>query len=145
MRGELSREEIEDVLRREVVGRIGCFTGEWPYVVPVTYAYDGEVVYVHSADGMKLHAMRERPNVCFEVEQIRGPSDWRTVIAKGRFEDLWRDPDQYTMKLLASRYAPEPKSAGAGEGSPVAHTLDPPRPHLYRIRLLERTGRFEQS
>jgi nitroimidazol reductase NimA-like FMN-containing flavoprotein (pyridoxamine 5'-phosphate oxidase superfamily) len=146
MLGELTSEQIDQVLRAETLGRIGCVADDWPYVVPVTYAYDGEHVYVHSAEGMKLRAMRARPAVCFEVEQVRGPRDWRTVIARGYFEPLWRDVDEYAMKLLASRFASTRPSDSTHidhvqtrSGAPVS------RPFLYRIRLLERSGRFESG
>jgi nitroimidazol reductase NimA-like FMN-containing flavoprotein (pyridoxamine 5'-phosphate oxidase superfamily) len=147
MHGTLTAEEIENVLRTASVGRIGCLVEGWPYVVPVTYAYDGEFVYVHSADGMKVRAMRANPNVCFEVEQIETRTKWRTVIARGHFEDLWRDPDEFAMKLLSARSASTPP--------PAAPPVEPPRtklPHdreerpiVYRIRVLERTGRFENG
>ena len=42
MIGELNEEQIEQMLRGETVGRIGCHSSEQIYVVPVTYAYDGQ-------------------------------------------------------------------------------------------------------
>lgn len=49
MLGVLTTEEIEAVLRSEVIGRIGCRGNDRVYVVPITYAYDGEAVYAHAA------------------------------------------------------------------------------------------------
>jgi hypothetical protein len=37
--------------------------------VPITYVFDGEAVYAHSADGLKIRMMRANPHVCFEVDQ----------------------------------------------------------------------------
>lgn len=147
MLGELSADEVDDVLRSEVLGRIGCVADGWPYVVPVTYVYDGESVFVHSGEGLKLRAMRESPQVCFEVEQIRSTSDWRTVVAKGRFEQLQRDTNEYAMTLLSGKFASVRPSASAHlERNDEAHRLaGAHRPVLYRIRLVERTGRFERS
>ena len=48
MLGELDAEQIEELLRAEVLGRIGCHADGRTYVVPVTFAYDGECVYGHS-------------------------------------------------------------------------------------------------
>ena len=45
------------------------------YVVPVTYAYDGEAIYAHSLEGLKLALMRKNPHVCFEVEDVQGMAD----------------------------------------------------------------------
>jgi nitroimidazol reductase NimA-like FMN-containing flavoprotein (pyridoxamine 5'-phosphate oxidase superfamily) len=145
MLGELGADEIEDLLRSEIVGRIGCLADGWPYVVPVSYVYDGESVYVHSAEGRKVRAMRENPQVCFEVERIKSTTDWHTVIAKGRFESMWRDVNDYAMNLLAARYATASSSASAHlERNERARRLQGvERPVLYRIRLVEKTGRFE--
>lgn len=41
MLGELNSDQIERILGSEVVGRIGCHDAGRPYVVPVTYVYDG--------------------------------------------------------------------------------------------------------
>ena len=40
MLGTLSSEQIEQVLRSEVIGRIGCHASGKTYVVPITYAYE---------------------------------------------------------------------------------------------------------
>jgi nitroimidazol reductase NimA-like FMN-containing flavoprotein (pyridoxamine 5'-phosphate oxidase superfamily) len=147
MLGALDQDEIEDVLRSEILGRIGCIVDGWPYVVPVTYAYDGESVYVHSAEGHKLRAMRANPQVCFEVERIRSATNWQTVIARGRFEPLWRDINSRAMDLLATRFATGGPSATAGlDRNEKGHRAQGVvRPVLYRIRLLNKTGRFERS
>ncbi|HKI40814.1 MAG TPA: pyridoxamine 5'-phosphate oxidase family protein [Mycobacterium sp.] len=80
MLGELNRRQIEQVLRAEVIGRIGCVSDGRVYVVPVTYVYDGTCAYGHSMDGAKLRAMRANPHVCFEVEHVR-----RSTGFRGRF------------------------------------------------------------
>lgn len=54
MLGELNKGQIEQVLLSELIGRIGCYADGQTYVVPITYVYDGESIYGHSVDGMKL-------------------------------------------------------------------------------------------
>jgi len=145
MMGELEANEIDDVLRSEFIGRIGCIVNGWPYVVPVTYAYDGECAYAHSAEGLKLRAMRESPRVCFEVEQLRSMTNWRTVIAHGRFEELWSDAEERAMDLIEARLAGRETSASAllAQWEDVHRREAVHRPVLFRIRLEDRTGRFE--
>ena len=87
MLGELSAAQIEEVLRTEVIARIGCVSEGRVYVVPVSYVYDGTYVYGHAMDGVKLRAMRANPQVCVEVEQVDDLSNWRSVIAWGTFEE----------------------------------------------------------
>jgi nitroimidazol reductase NimA-like FMN-containing flavoprotein (pyridoxamine 5'-phosphate oxidase superfamily) len=149
MLGELTREQIEHLLHSEVVGRIGCHAEGRTYVVPVNYAYDGEFLYGHAADGMKLRMMRANHEVCFEVDHRAGLSDWQSVIAWGTFEELQGHEATRAMDLLLDRLLP----LLAGEGPPA--TRDEAREILvpgasierlaiYRIRLRERTGRFEK-
>src|SRR5712692_2410678 len=86
--GELDAAAIESLLLTEVTGRIGCHAQGRTYVVPITYAYESGSVYGHSTEGLKLRMMRENPRVCFQVDRVRGPADWESVIAWGDFEEL---------------------------------------------------------
>jgi nitroimidazol reductase NimA-like FMN-containing flavoprotein (pyridoxamine 5'-phosphate oxidase superfamily) len=149
MLGELTREQIEHLLHSEVVGRIGCHAEGRTYVVPVNYAYDGEFLYGHAAAGMKLEMMRANPEICFQVDHRTSLSDWQSVIAWGTFEELRGHEATQAMDLLLDRLLPFMVSEGTlatsddpqktlAAGSPVEHLV------LYRIRLHERTGRFEK-
>ena len=149
MLGQLSPAEIEDLLAQEVVARIGCHAKGRTYVVPVTYAYDGEGVLIQSHDGLKLRMMRENPFVCVEVDHVDDLANWRSVIAWGRFEALVGEAaaDAFTrlrarLQMLevsettpgAARLHPgeRPVKSGNGEGA------------ICRIHLFEKTGRFER-
>lgn len=118
MLGTLSRVEIEELLRAQVVARLACHAEGRTYVRPVTYAYDGEGLLIQAGDGLKLRMMRENPWVCVEVDHIDNLANWRSVIAWERFEDL-----------LGGE---APLRAGDGHAA------------IYRIHLFEKTGRFER-
>jgi hypothetical protein len=128
---QLDRAEIDDLLRAQVVGRVGCHAGGLTYVVPVIYAYDGEAFYVYTVEGQKVRMMRESPNVCFEVDEYERGS-WRSAIAQGRYEELDADGAGRALALLAERF---PAAGGTrrprAEGTPVA----------FRIVVEEITGR----
>jgi uncharacterized protein len=147
MIGDLSANQIDEVLRSEVIGRIGCTAQGWPYVVPITYVYDGQFVYGHSSEGLKLRIMRENPLVCFEVEQIRSIRNWRCVVARGQFSQLWSDDAERAMDLLAARFAPPASKDGSSrdrdEAAHREHGII--RPILFRIQLVDRTGRYQQD
>ncbi|HWA82716.1 MAG TPA: pyridoxamine 5'-phosphate oxidase family protein [Fimbriimonadaceae bacterium] len=146
MIGELSKSEIEGVLHGNVVGRIGCHANGKTYVVPVTYAYDGDRVICHSAEGRKIKMMRDNPEVCFEVEQIQDLANWRSVIAWGRFEELHGSEAASGMGLLVDRLLPLMKIAAGASGHNVTpHGQQPGESTVvYSIRLSEKTGRFEK-
>jgi nitroimidazol reductase NimA-like FMN-containing flavoprotein (pyridoxamine 5'-phosphate oxidase superfamily) len=135
MIGVMSHEEVEATLRRHRVGRIGCSANDRPYVVPITYAYDGTYVYGYSALGRKIEVMREQPLVCFEVDEIDGDASWRSVIAEGMYEEL---ADDEGRRAVLERLAP-------GNGQVVPRTTNGAgRSVVFRLRLTERSGRFER-
>jgi nitroimidazol reductase NimA-like FMN-containing flavoprotein (pyridoxamine 5'-phosphate oxidase superfamily) len=142
MLGELTSDEIDGVLRREAIGRIGCYAFGRPYVVPITYAYDGVAVYGHSREGLKLRMMRSHPTVCFEVERFESPSSWQSVIALGTFSELEPPEADIAMELLRRRLAPLVASATSAPDGPL-HASGMPW-SVFRILLGERSGRFER-
>jgi nitroimidazol reductase NimA-like FMN-containing flavoprotein (pyridoxamine 5'-phosphate oxidase superfamily) len=141
--GTLTPGEIDELLRSEAIGRIGCYGYGRPYVVPITYAYDGVAVYGHSREGLKLRMMRSHPEVCFEVDRTEALSSWRSVIAFGTFSELEADEAALAMGLLRRRLAPlVPSATSAPDG--LVHVSGMPW-SVFRILLGERTGRFESS
>jgi uncharacterized protein len=127
------------------VGRIGCRDGDSVYVVPISFVYDDGCAYGHSAEGRKLTLMRARPEVCFEVDDIRGLSDWRSVVAHGVFEELHGNDAREAFDLLATRFTPPGTQPDPGVAPPShGHSTRMP-PVLFRIRLLSSTGRFEST
>ena len=140
MIGELDAGRIEEVLRRGTVARIGCHADGRTYVVPVSYAYAGGCMWCHSAEGMKLRMMRADPEVCVEVEEVDDLANWRSVIAWGRFEELTGAEAALGMELLVRRFMPD--AAAAGQRPPAGGA--PAGVTAFRIRLHERTGRYER-
>ena len=130
---ELSREGIDELLREEIVGRIGCHAGGETYVVPVIYAYDGEAFYAYSIEGKKIRMMRQNPDVAFEVDRYEGPGRWRSVIARGDYEELEGEDAAHARSLLAKKFE------GVARG-PRSVTGGPP-PVAFRIRVRELSGR----
>jgi uncharacterized protein len=141
MLGTLDDEQIDQLLRSETVGRIGVHADGRTYVVPTTYVYDGDAIYGHAAEGMKIRMMRANRSVCFEVDHIGDMANWRSVIAWGTYEELGGDLGIAAMNLLRSRLAPLTSSETAG---PAGRAARDGIEVAYRIRLTERTGRFEK-
>ena len=142
--GKLDNAQIEDVLGKAVIGRVGCVSDGRPYVVPIAYVYENGCVYGHSIAGKKLAAMRENPGVCFEVECVDDLQNWRSVIASGTFEELDEAEQEAGMQLLVERLMPLMAHPGGPEGD--EHGGAHPPSHgavVFRIRLDEKSGRFE--
>lgn len=144
MLGTLDHDQIDRVLQACAVGRIGVHSQGRTYVVPVSYVYDGDAIYGRSADGLKIRMMRANPEVCFEVDDIDDLANWRSVITWGTYEELKGDVAVAAMNLLGSRLAPLTSSETAGPvGRGKGHAGNGVEV-AYRIRLTERTGRFEK-
>lgn len=150
MLGELSPDQLDRLLHAETIGRLGCHAGDRTYVVPVTYAYDGSVIYGHTGEGMKVRIMRENPEVCFEVDHMEKMVNWRSAIVWGRFEKPRGTAAAHAMGLLMDRLPPlipsETSGATHGVEASAVHRADVSgrAPVVYEILIREKTGRFEK-
>lgn len=151
MLGSLTSNEIEELLSSEITGRIGCHAEGRTYVVPITYAYRSGVVYCHTAEGQKIRMMRKNPDVCFEVDRIEDIGNWKSVVANGRFQELEGRDALEAMDVLIARFAALERREGAHPSYVFrASDVEPARADggaivLFRIRLADKTGRFERT
>ncbi len=149
MFGHLEHHEIEKVIHREYIGRIGCHAEGVTYIVPISYAYDGEFIYSHTFEGMKVNMMRKNPEICFEVDDLHDMANWQSVIAWGTFEELKNGADRdHAINVLMTRVLPlvhsqtmhiSPRWPFPENDSSVIEGI------IFRIHLSEKTGRFEKS
>lgn len=145
MLGELTNQQIETLLQSECICRIGCHADGETYVVPVSYAYDGNSFFCHSADGLKTHMMRKNPDVCVEVEAMVDLANWRSVIAKARYVELEGDDARKALEFLVQRLLPIMASASS---HPMHEQHAQDRRGLkavaFRLDLKDKTGRYEK-
>ena len=63
------RAQIDAIIRDALVCRIALHDGDMPYIVPLSFGYDGKNIYIHSAaEGRKIDILRQNPRLCFELE-----------------------------------------------------------------------------
>jgi len=113
----MDRDDIDAIMRKARVCRLGLCDEGKPYVVPVCFGYDGGALYFHSSPrGRKMDVLRGNPDVCFEVdvdvELI--PADeacgwsvrYRSVIGFGRAVAI-DDPQEKreALTILMRQYA----------------------------------------
>ena len=151
MIGRLTHQQIEEVLRENVVGRIACSEGKKIYVVPVNYIYDGKHIIAHSVMGMKIEMMRKNPQVCFEVDEMKNFTNWKSVIVWGEYQELHDERDRYyAMKLFVDRMIRMKISETAIPPEISEQRVHPRspgniKPIVYRIVISESTGRYEKD
>lgn len=149
MIGQLDHQEMEELLRSSVVGRIGCHAEGRTYVVPVSFVYEDGAVIGHSASGLKMQMMRENPSVCFEVDAMEDVGNWRSVIAWGKFEELHGADADRAMAALVARLLPLAVTAQTSHApKDLTHQHRAQVGELpaivYTIRFHEMTGRYER-
>lgn len=149
MFGKLTAIEIEQVLKQEIIGRLGCHANGLTYVVPVSYVYDGSCLYGRSMEGMKIDFMRKNPEVCFQVDRMLNMANWKSVILWGSFEELGEPKmRKQGLQKLIDRKLPLISSATTHLSSdwPFAEqNLDEIKGIVFRILIKEKTGRFESG
>lgn len=148
MIAKLTTEQIDSLLREEIIGRIACADGDYVYIVPVSYAYDGRAIYVHSLEGKKLDIMRKNPHVCFEADNITDLSNWQSVVVRGTFKELLGEQRTKALDFLMNR--PMPLSSGAtinmGNNWPFYYDeLKEVGGVVFEIEVTEKSGRYETS
>lgn len=102
----LTPDESRAALHAATVARLGCVDGGDPYVVPVYFVYEDDTIYVHSAIGRKISALRSHPRACIQVDDIRNEYTWSSVIASGPYEEI--DDTEERKRILRAIFARYP-------------------------------------
>lgn len=149
MLGFLQPQQIDEVLKKELIGRIACHADGETYVVPISYGYDGQYIYCHTHEGKKTAMMRKNPAICFQVDGMKNMANWKSVIIQGTFEELKDKERRITaMQTLFRRYLPVISSITThlGEHWPFEpDDIDDIDGVVFRIAIREKSGRFETS
>jgi uncharacterized protein len=102
MRTELMAEnDIREILTRNNLGRLGCSHANQPYVVPMSYVYEGDTIYGFATDGQKNQWMRENPKVCFEVDEIGDRLHWASIVVTGLYREIPDKPENAKERARA--------------------------------------------
>ncbi|MBP2046222.1 pyridoxamine 5'-phosphate oxidase family protein [Methanobacterium aggregans] len=90
----MNKREYDELINECYVSRI-AFKGEYPYIAPFIYVFDGDFIYFLSTRyGKKIELFRENPNVAVEIEKYsENLSDYRFVTLQGRVVEV-NDPDK---------------------------------------------------
>ena len=149
MLGELNEMEIKNVLSSQVLGRLACCDGKHPYIVPLTYTYDGKYIIGQTNEGMKLKLLRRNPQVCFEVDMMTDMTNWKSVLVFGDFQELKGKEADKAQEVLFNRiFTLLTSSAVHAHEHEVKGGIDDSnrlKPVMYRIKIKKLTGRFERK
>ena len=85
---ELTADEMHSVLSRNHVGRIAFSFHDQVDIRPIHYTYADNWLYGRTSPSDKLTTLRHNQWVAFEVDEVKGPFDWQSVVAHGSFYRL---------------------------------------------------------
>ena len=139
---ELTRSEIETVLHRNHVGRVAFSFHDRVDIEPIHYVFENGWLYGRTSSGTKLATIEHHRWVAFEVDEVHGIFDWRSVVVKGALYLIDADTPEhrdfaFTRGVQLLR-----------ELVPETFTADDPTPFrrlIFRIHLDEVTGREARS
>ncbi|MEY3432176.1 MAG: hypothetical protein RL131_112 [Bacteroidota bacterium] len=150
MNGELTEQQINNILCSQTFGRLACCKGKHPYIVPVTYFYDGKFIYGKSSEGKKIDLMRDNPNVCFQVDFSRDMYNWESAVIYGLFEELKGEDAVKAKHILSEKLMPllsgvsiHAHEHDEGEGHELIDETSK-RGIYFRIKIAEKSGRFQR-
>jgi Predicted flavin-nucleotide-binding protein len=146
MQGELTQNEIDELLYAENIGHLGGYITGRSYILPINYAYDGEYIYGCSLDGVKIQMLRTNPEICFQVEQILDGANWKSVLVWGTYQELHGEEAAQALQLI-TRYLTMQIASGNALHEIKAKRPDNTQPKIiiYRIHINEMSGRFEKQ
>ncbi len=135
---DLSKTECTEILERNVVARIAYSFHDRVNIVPLHYRYADGWIYGRTSSGGKLEQILHNQWVAFEVDEIKGLFEWKSVVVHGAFYLV--DPKQSGRDRAIYEEAVEklrrviPDSLDADDPVPF-------RNQVFRIHAADLTGR----
>jgi nitroimidazol reductase NimA-like FMN-containing flavoprotein (pyridoxamine 5'-phosphate oxidase superfamily) len=121
---EPSRDDAVALLERHHFGRLAFSFHDRVDIEPISYVFSDGWLYGRTSRGTKLTTVRHHPWVAFEVDEIEGQFDWRSVVVHGTLYFLddesgdggTREPYAHALELLRTFDAAALTSADATPG-----------------------------
>ena len=114
----IDRGEIDAIINGSQVCRVAMAKDNQPYLVPLSFGYDGQAIYLHTAvEGKKIDYFEHNNRVCVEFERsIRLKPDekkacnwsmhYESVIGDGTISELTAQEDkQYGLNQIMRHYS----------------------------------------
>ncbi len=111
----LPEDEAKEILKEMTNGVLALKDdSDYPYAVPLSYVYDGDAIYLHSAvAGHKVNCLRYNPKVSFcvvkqdDIVPEEFTTYYKSVIVFGTAEFLTdKEEIAAALRLLSAKYSP---------------------------------------
>ena len=147
MVAKLAEQEIEEILKDNYWGHLGCNDGFNTYVYPINFHYDGQHIICQSQHGAKVETMRQNNRVCFQVDEVENHQYWRSVMVHGIFLELSDEGERYNaIKAFVDRRMQLKVSDHTVQGPGITEKMiHESKTVIFRIVIDEKKGRYEQG
>ena len=100
----LGESEIDGVLRDNGYGFLGLASDNRPYVIPMSFGYNGDALYFQmSTQGRKMEFMEENPVAAFTVLGIDHETGIsKSVLVEGELSKVLEDNRMVAFEALAA-------------------------------------------
>ena len=85
---ELALADSKEFIKAGRLARLACCSNDRPYLVPIHYAVEGNVLYSFTMPSRELGMMRASPFVCVEIDELDHGYEWTSVVVDGVFREL---------------------------------------------------------
>jgi len=81
---EMSTEHAVELVKTKKYGNLALCNKNLPYCIPITYTYtDTALLLYQRSRGRTLEYLEANQRACFEIHDIKGFRDYRSVIIEG--------------------------------------------------------------
>jgi nitroimidazol reductase NimA-like FMN-containing flavoprotein (pyridoxamine 5'-phosphate oxidase superfamily) len=138
----LTAAECRSLLERNHVGRLAFLNQGSVDIEPISYVARGDWLFFRSAYGAKLEAVSHNPYAAFEIDEVKGPSKWMSVVAHGTIYMLPSDGAPVERRAFSRALAALRRVA------PETLTPDDPTPYrdtVYGLHVDRISGRMARQ
>jgi len=96
----IGRSEIDQIINKSEVCRLAFAKDNIPYIVPVSFGYDGKKLYIHTAtEGRKIEFIEANNLICFEFDTdvqlithktigCKWSTSYKSVVGYGKIHEI---------------------------------------------------------
>ena len=97
----MDKKEYDQLIKEQYLSRI-AFLGDYPYIAPFMYVFDGEHLYFLSTKyGKKVEMFRQNPQVAVEIENYSlDLTEYKFVTLQGSIEEVEDSEEQFKVRKL---------------------------------------------
>jgi len=102
----INRAKIDEIIKKSEVCRLAFAKDNIPYIVPISFGYDGQSIFAHTAKtGRKIDFVKANKRVCFEFDTdvktiedetvaCKWTSSYKSVIGYGNMTEITEFDEQ---------------------------------------------------